>query len=373
MQSPSGTWTRRQFMRVTAGAAAAAPMHRAFAQSDDKMEGFAYAASHENGAQGSIHVYAVLGDRWTPIETLPSDAPSFTCVSADGKTLYVANEVAEVDGLPSGSVSAYRIDAEGRLQLLGTKPLSLAAVRPKHLALSSDGKTLAVAAFGGGIYNTISIGEDGSLGRIMAIRKEAGCGPHETQTSAHPHTLLFDDRNGCLLASDYGSDRVSFFEPKRDKLIRRQALSIEAGGGPGSLALGSSALYVQHSLGGRIGVYRYDAMHGVGEKMQNVAVDTDGTQPLVLHTSGRTLYAGGRDLLSWSVNSDGRLASLKAKMGISSDTLVPAFDGRVLFAVDGDRGVIRQVNLNAQTGEPLNVREPVQAHVQWTSLSVLTV
>ncbi|WP_446744572.1 lactonase family protein [Silvibacterium acidisoli] len=372
MQSSSGRWTRRQFVRVTAGAAAAVPMHRVFAsQRGSEIAGFAYATSHENGEQGRIHVYAVRNDRWTPVETLPSEAPAFSCVSADGRTLYVANEASEAGGLPRGSVTAYRIGADGRLTLLGGKALSLAAMRPKHLALSPDGTSLVVAASGGGIYNTISIHEDGSLGGITAIRKDTGCGPHATQASSHPHTVLFDDRTGWLLASDNGNDRVSLFEQKNDKLVRRQMLSMDAGSGPGSLALGSNALYIRHTLSNRIDVYRYDGSHGVGEKLQSVLCDAG--QALTLDAGRRTLYASGKDLLAWSVKDDGELGPAKAMRGISAHRLVPAIDGRVLFAVDSSRGEIRQVTLNAQTGEPTKVQDVVQSHARWTSLSVLTV
>jgi hypothetical protein len=94
---------------------------------------------------------------------------------------------------------------------------------------------------------------------------------------------------------------------------------------------------------------------------------------LALHASGRTLYAGGKDLLSWSVGDDGTLGPAKAMKGISTHSLVPAFDSRVLFAVDGSAGKIRQVMLNAQTGEPMKVQDIVQAQARWTSLSVLPV
>ena len=108
----------------------------------------------------------------------PSRAPACLLLSPAQRTLYVANEVDVHEGLPRGTVEAYRVDPlDGRLTLLARRPLSLSATRPRHMALSPDGKLLAVAAYGGGIYNLLPIAEDGSIGSPSSIYKEAGCGP----------------------------------------------------------------------------------------------------------------------------------------------------------------------------------------------------
>lgn len=200
-------WTRREFVRGAAGmvalphlplGAVAAPSPR-----------FAYVASGE----GWLHVFRLRGEVWTRTQRVPSRAPACILLSPPQRTLYVANEVDVYEGLPRGTVEAFHIDPlDGRLTLLGRTPLSLSATHPRHLALSPDGKLLAVAAYGGAIYNLFPIAEDGSLGQPSSIFKQAGCGPHaQSQTSAHPHTLFFDATGRHLLSSDFGSDRLSVF------------------------------------------------------------------------------------------------------------------------------------------------------------------
>ena len=110
---------------------------------------------------------------------MPSPAPACILFPPAQRTLYVANEVDAHEGLPRGTVEAFHVDPfDGRLTLLGRTPLSLSATHPRHLALSPDGKLLAVAAYGGAIYNLFPIAEDGSLGQPSGIFKQAGCGPH---------------------------------------------------------------------------------------------------------------------------------------------------------------------------------------------------
>ena len=142
----------------------------------------------------SLRVFRLQGEVWTQIQRVPSQAPACVLLSPAQQTLYVANEVDEHEGLARGTVEAFHIRPEdGRLTLLSRTALSLSATRPRHMAVSPDGKLLAVAAYGGGIYNLVAIAQDGSLGQVSSIFKDAGCGPHaQLQASAHPHTLLFD-------------------------------------------------------------------------------------------------------------------------------------------------------------------------------------
>ena len=148
-------WTRREFVRGAAGLVALPYLPLPSPR-------FAYVASGE----GAVHVFLVQGEHWTKIQRVSSPAPACVLLSPSRQTLYVANELEAHEGLPRGTVEAFRIDPlDGRLTLLSRRPLSLSATRPRHMALSPDGKLLAVAAYGGGIYNVFSVAEDGSLDR----------------------------------------------------------------------------------------------------------------------------------------------------------------------------------------------------------------
>ncbi len=201
----------------------------------------AYVASLSSGGNGwgAIHAFASPAgkqtDTWSPRQQVASRAPAALLLSQ--QVLYVANQVSLHQGVPRGTIEAYRVEpGSGRLTLLGRTPLSLAATRPRHMALSPDGRLLAVAAYGGGIYNLLPVGKDGSLGDPCGIFKDTGCGPHrQLQTSAHPHTLLFDSSGKHLLCSDFGSDRISVFAVADGRLQRISQVSDRSGVGPANL------------------------------------------------------------------------------------------------------------------------------------------
>jgi len=312
---------------------------------------FAYVAS----GQGSLQVFALRGEAWTRIQNLPSRAPACILLSPSQRTLYVANEVNEHEGLPRGTVEAFRIDpVDGCLTLLGRRPLSLSATRPRHMALSPDGKLLAVAAYGGGLYNLLPVAEDGSLGEPASIFKDAGSGPQpQLQASAHPHTLIFDATGRHLLSSDFGSDRLSVFAVENGRLIRRMQRSTGEGSGPGACALHpcGSFLYALHDLERTINCYQYDGT--IGDSIQQLALE-EPTHAIGLHPSGRMLYTTqGNTLRVWHVDENGRLASAQQLSFADAKPthITVATNGGTLFILDDARGSIYKFNADHITGE----------------------
>jgi len=349
-------WTRREFVRGAAGMVALPHLLHAVASAPSKQ--FAYVASGE----GSLHVFRVHGEVWTRTQQVPSPAPAYVLLSPAQRTLYVANGVDVHEGLPRGTVEAFHVDPfEGRLTLLGRTPLSLSATRPRHLALSADGKLLAVAAYSGAIYNLFRIAEDGSLGQPSSIFKQAGCGPHaQSQASAHPHTLLFDASGRHLLSSDFGSDRLSVLAVEDGRLQRRMQHATGEGSGPGACALhpAGSVFYAWHNLESTLACYRYDSVSGaIGDPIQRLAFPTASLHALALHPSGRMLYTtqeNRNELRAWHVNAkNGRLTQAKVVMlGEATPTQITASpDGESIFVLDGPGGSIYKVTADRATGE----------------------
>jgi 6-phosphogluconolactonase len=258
-------WTRRDFVRGAAGVIALPHLPLGVAPSQE----FAYVASGD----GSVHVFSARGEHWTRIQTVASRAPGCVLLSPNQKTLYVANDVEEYEGIPRGTVEAFHVDPfEGRLTLSSREPLSLSATRPRHMAISPDGKLLAVAAYSGGIYNLLPVAEDGTLSPPSSIFKDAGCGPcAPLQASAHPHTLFFDTRGNHLLSSDLGGDRLSVFAVEDATLVRRMQRSTGEGSGPGAWVFHptGSLVYAWHELEGALTCYPY-GNRTIGEVVQRV-------------------------------------------------------------------------------------------------------
>jgi 6-phosphogluconolactonase len=336
---PGDGWTRREFLRGAAGIVALNKLPQAMG-----APRFAYVGCGDD----SLRVFRLQGELWTQIQRVPSLAPACVSLSPVQETLYVANEVDEYGGLPRGTVEAFHIHpGDGRLTLLSRIALSLSATRPRHMAVSPDGKLLAVAAYGGGIYNLVAIAQDGSLAQVSSIFKDAGCGPHaQLQASAHPHTLLFDAGGRHLLSSDFGSDRLSVFAFEDGGLRRVMQRSTGQGSGPGNCVLhpSGSFVYAWHGLEGALACYRFES-GTVGEEVQRVPLSGGG---LALHPSGRMLYTAQG---AWRIDAEsGRLSRVGTWLPGASQ-IVATHDGMSVYFLDGARGSIDQATADGRTGE----------------------
>ncbi len=222
-------WTRREFVRSAAGVVALPQL-----MPQMSPDGFAYVASGTD----SIHAFRVQREQWTPIQQIACAAPGWIIVTGD--TLFAANDVGMYEQLPRGSITSFRIGPDGRLALLGRTALSLAATHPRHMAISPDGKLLAVAAYEGGIYNLFSMSADGVLGAPSGIFKDTGC--------AHPHRLLFDNSGKHLIASDVGSNRLSVFGVQDGRLTRLMQRPLGDAEHPAPAPAGDSTSIVDNTI-----------------------------------------------------------------------------------------------------------------------------
>lgn len=313
-------YSRRTFLEVLAGTSAAAAVSPylawlpAGAQRSAAKTRFAYFASWAPQGSG-IHVFAADRRLWTRVQFVRSESPSAFAVSADQRTLFVANCTRHFQGLPTASVESYRIDASsGELALISRVPLALSAVEPGHLAVSPDGQYLAVAVTGGGSYNLLPIAPDGSLGAVAVLRKEIGCGPDPLlQACARPGQLAFD-REGHLLTTDLGADRVTAFRPVPEALHVVARRPSRAGSGPSSLAFhpGSGLLFVGNALDGTIGTHPYSPATGTIEESTLVSAAPGASARLTglaLHPSGQILVSASQcaqrqsQLTAWRIDA----------------------------------------------------------------------
>jgi len=349
-----GRWTRREFVRGAAGAVALPYLPSGTLRSPQ----FAYVSS----GLGALHIYSLRRDGWIEIQRVASRAPACVLLSPSQRTLYVANEVDLYEGSPRGTVEAYGIDVDGRLMLLGRTALSLSATHPRNMAVSPDGKLLAVAAYGGGVYNLCPIAADGSLGRPSGIFKDAGSGLHaQLQASSHPHTLLFDTTGRHLLASDFGSDRVSVFAVEDGRLRRCVEVSTGEGSGPGICALhpAGSFFYLLHELESTLACYRYDGVSGVvGEPAQRLSwQESNGIKTLALHPSGRALYTSHENpnaVKVWRVDAERGKVSLAMEVPLGAGRatqMIAASDGKSVYFVSAATGLIHEVIADPATGQ----------------------
>jgi 6-phosphogluconolactonase (cycloisomerase 2 family) len=220
------------------------------------------------------------------------------------------------------------------------------------MAISPDGKMLAVAAYSGGIYNLFSVAEDGSLGQPGGIFKDVGCGDDpQSQGSAHPHSLLFDPSGRHLVASDFGSDRLSVFVVEGGRLQRLAQRPTGRGSGPGATVLhpGGSLFYAWHEMESTLACYRYDAISGtVGETIQKLPFPRSSAGALAMHPSGRRLYTSQG---VWQIDGgSGRLTRTEYLLP-NATQIGAAPDGGSVYILDGGTGSIYQLPADRGTGE----------------------
>jgi 6-phosphogluconolactonase len=299
-------WSRREFVQMAGSSLGAMSLGsslvaRVGGASEGVATRFVYVGFGGEGAkEEGIAIYDLRGGRWKPMGVVASVAPSGLTLDVKERFLYAVNEVDEYEGLPSGVVEAYSIDAaDGRLKLVNRQKLSLSATAPRHAAVSPDGKALVVAVHGGGAYNVLPLGEDGRVGAVSGILKETGSGPRDAQRSAHPQMVVFD-RAGRVIGADLGSDRLSVlkFDAMRLKTAGRYAT--QTGDGPRQIAFHSDGqlLFVANELDASVACYRYDVEEGrIAGRLGQVATANDGKTggvTMALDPAGEFLYTSHR-------------------------------------------------------------------------------
>jgi 6-phosphogluconolactonase len=373
--------SRRVFLRSTASYTALAQLRwMARATVLPRQSTFAYVACGQNsGSQaGSLQVFSLHSRPWTAIQRVPTRVPVYVVLSPDEQTLYVANQVDSHKGLPRGTIEAFRINpSDGRLRLLNRQALSLSATHPRHIALSPDGRLLAVAADGGAIYNLLPVSADGSLNRPCSIFKQSDCALHaRLRSKAHPQRLLFDTTGNHLLSSGFGGDCLSTFAVAQSPISRRMRQLAANIDDLGAYALhpDGSIIYVWHKIENSLSCYRYDSASGaVEENVQKVSMSTyysnaASLKTLAIHPSGRMLYTAETThsrLQAWHINvQDGLLSPAKHIEfdGTPDNEMIVASKGNSLFVLNCLGGLIHRIAVDSVTGEPGFIEDVIKIH-----------
>ena len=308
-------------------------------------------------AQHEIRVYRVAGERWKLQQVVASRAPVWLTLHPERPLLYVVNEVSHHEGLPTGTIETYALDAVGRLAFANRRALSLSATAPRHLALSSSGRNAIVAVHGGGAYNLLPIGEDGRPERVTGIVKETGCGDHqEHQHGAHPQMAVFDATGRRALAVDQGTEQLIVLELQDGGLVVRQRYALDLGSGPRQMILhpAGRCLYVAR-LDGVVSGYAYDPARGrILGRVERLEAGIQVT--LALHPSGEFLYSADDQtgIRCWKLNpANGRLTAARTRCegpgGVRAITVDRNGDALIALS-DTVEGVV-QVPIHSRSGE----------------------
>lgn len=229
--------------------------------------------------------------------------PSFVVASRDGKFLYAANEMGDFGRQKSGAVSAFVIDADGKLKLLNQLPSR--GADPAHITLDRTGKYLIAANYTGGNLIVFPIQQNGALGQASDFVQHKGSSVNrDRQESPHPHEAVMSPDNRFVLVPDLGLDEVIIypFDSAKGKLGTPHSAKVAPGSGPRHLAFSKDQrfVYLLTEMKSEVVVYSYDKGSGSLKELQTISslpADFKGENTgaeIEVHPSGRFLYASNR-------------------------------------------------------------------------------
>ncbi|MFZ0515977.1 MAG: beta-propeller fold lactonase family protein [Acidobacteriaceae bacterium] len=318
------------------------------------------------GDSGTLRLLDIQRDKTRVLSALSSQRPSAIVRHPFRPLLYVANDVSLYQHQPRGTVETFAFDqATGALERVGRQPLSLSATRPQSLSISPDGRSLVVAAFGGGAYNVLPIDDSGLPSAPTTILKQVGHGDHPTeQASAHPSHVLFHPGKNIAIAADYGADRLDIFASEHGEfhdanMKVASRVPCAAGSGPSKVAMHADGelFVVAQVLRPALTVFRWTSEMGPVQVSHAFLSDAPTAicfsckRNIVFSTQTRgTRHAW---LTAWAVDSqEGTLQRI-------SETALPASEVASMQPTSSslwlasDRGMIA-VELNPDTGTPRN-------------------
>lgn len=232
--------------------------------------------------------------------------PSFLTISPNKKYLFAVSETDKYKGETSGSVDAFKIDAETRgLELLNERPSHGAA--PCFITTSKDGRYVLVANYNSGSLAVFPVEKDGSFGRITDLVQHHGSSVNpDRQAGPHAHSIVLDPANRYVLSCDLGTDKVMIyqFDSVHGKLITASQpfARVKPGLGPRHVKFHPNGriVYVICEMGSEMLVFDYNAENGHLEQKQEISTlpsDFHGTTKaaeLQISADGYFLYGSNR-------------------------------------------------------------------------------
>lgn len=238
--------------------------------------------------------------------------PSFLAVAPSGKTLYAVSEVAGANG--EGEVSAFRILESGSLELINT--VRAGGGGPCHVSLSPDGKTLAVANYGGGSVASYRVATDGALSEPVTVIQHAGSSVHPTrQKGPHAHSINFSPDGRFAYAADLGTDRIYRYavDAATGALTAAGETVIAPASGPRHFAFrpDGAFAYLINEMTLMMTAFRVDKASGELTELQSLSTLPPGTEKVgstaevVVHPTGRFVYGSNRghdSIVAYAIN-----------------------------------------------------------------------
>ncbi|WP_211443969.1 lactonase family protein [Collimonas humicola] len=300
---------------------------------------------------------------------------------ADGKTLYVASEIANYKDGKHGSVAAYAVNrADGTLSKLNEQDSQGAT--PAFVTLSAQGKHLFAANYGGGSVAVFPIGGDGSLQPASSVQQSSGTpGAPKPEAAVigsfaasdhngpHAHMIASDPSGQFAFSTDLGLDRIYQwrFDQASGRLSPNAPAFIKAssaGAGPRHFVFHPNGkyAYVINEESSTLTLYRFDQAKGTLQEQDTVSTlpenyhGTSFASGLIVSPDGRFVYVANRlrnSIAQFAVGAEGKLTWVEDTWtrGDYPRSIVIGPQGRFMYALNQRSDNITQFAIDKDSGK----------------------
>jgi 6-phosphogluconolactonase len=298
-------------------------------------------------------------------------SPAFLALDLKRRLLFCANETDSFAGKPGGGVSAFSIDAAGKLKPLNQR--SSMGLRPCHLVLDKTGRNLLVANYNSGNVAVLPVAADGRLGEATCVVQDTGKGPNpQRQQEPHAHCAALSPDNRFAFVCDLGTDKVMIykFDAEHGKLTPNDPpfATVKPGAGPRHIVFHPNGkfAYVINEIDSTISAFAYDAKTGALKELQTLSSlpgDYHGPNTaaeIAIVPSGKFLFAsnrGNETVALFDIDSD--KGTLQWVVGQNTGGKTPRHfaiepGGRQLAICNQDSGTVAVWRIDAGNGR-LNI------------------
>lgn len=302
------------------------------------------------------------------------DMPTFQAFNKKTSLLYSVSEIQEKEG----SVQSFRFNPTA------AEPFTLAGTThsggnsPCHLALSPDGKYLAVSNYGDGVFTLYALGPVGHVSSVAQTKRFVGVGHNPArQEGSHIHSALWTSDSKNLFVADLGLDRIVHYSNPEWSFPSFKKVPL--GTGPRHMAISSDSqyLYVAGELSNQVVVYRIDKFDSCFTHLQNISTlpsefPLESTvADLHLSSDDKYLYCSNRghdSIVTYAANAEtGMLTfvSYTPTLGKEPRNFTISPDGKWLLVANGSSDSVVVFPIAPNTGVPgvavctVVVKEPV--------------
>ena len=288
----------------------------------------------------------------------------YLAISPDGKTLYATHGKPTGKGARREFVSAFRVDATGKLSLLGSRP----AHGKSACFVDTNGRVLVLANYQDGTVVSYPLLPDGSIGERSSLIEQKGSSVNaERQEGPHAHAALFGPSRDRVFVPDLGADRIFSYraDPETGTLAptAQKSVAALAGAGPRHVRFhpGAEWMYGINELSGSITRYDFDAASGALTRRETVSTlpadfaGKNGCADLAITPDGRFLYGTNRghdSVAAYRIGERGVLEpiAITPSGGKSPQNLAITPDGRMLLVANMSGGNVAVFRIDGATG-----------------------